>query len=220
MNTHLPAVVAFDDQTLTIYDHAGQPWLAARDLARALDYADTSAVTRIHAAHADEFTEAMTLTVKTTARGQAAPTPVRLFSPRGCHLIAMFARTPRAAAFRRWVLDVLEHLGQPEPATTQALDVVDAEAVVWMRRIVAQAAPDTAGLVDALIQRMDDEKTDLTDRQLAMIQARAASLLYRRLRTVRHVVGNARGNVRAARLAVQHAERTMVTDLPSAERPA
>ena len=32
----------------------------------------------------------------------------RIFSLRGCHLLAMFARTPVAKAFRRWVLDVLE----------------------------------------------------------------------------------------------------------------
>lgn len=32
----------------------------------------------------------------------------RIFSLRGCHLLAMFARTPVAKEFRRWVLDVLE----------------------------------------------------------------------------------------------------------------
>lgn len=33
---------------------------------------------------------------------------VRVFSLRGCHLIAMFAKTPIAKAFRRWVLDILD----------------------------------------------------------------------------------------------------------------
>lgn len=34
--------------------------------------------------------------------------PDRIFSPRGCHLIAILSRTNQAKAFRRWVLDVLE----------------------------------------------------------------------------------------------------------------
>jgi hypothetical protein len=33
---------------------------------------------------------------------------VRIFSPRGCYLLGMLARTTRAKAFRVWVLDVLE----------------------------------------------------------------------------------------------------------------
>lgn len=35
---------------------------------------------------------------------------IRIFSLRGCHLLAMLARTPVAEAFRRWVLDVLERV--------------------------------------------------------------------------------------------------------------
>lgn len=33
---------------------------------------------------------------------------VHVFSLRGAHLIAMFARTPIAKEFRKWVLDVLD----------------------------------------------------------------------------------------------------------------
>ena len=39
----------------------------------------------------------------------------RIFSLRGCHLLAMFARTPVAKAFRRWVLDVIEQYGDRVP---------------------------------------------------------------------------------------------------------
>ena len=42
-------------------------------------------------------------------------TKVRIFSLRGCHLLAMFARTPVAKAFRRWVLDVIEQYGDRVP---------------------------------------------------------------------------------------------------------
>lgn len=37
---------------------------------------------------------------------------MRIFSLRGAHLVAMFARTPKAKAFRRWVLDVLDAITQ------------------------------------------------------------------------------------------------------------
>ena len=40
-------------------------------------------------------------------------TETRIFSARGCHLIGMFARTDRAKAFRKWVLDVLDAIADP-----------------------------------------------------------------------------------------------------------
>ena len=33
---------------------------------------------------------------------------IRVFSLRGAHLLGMFARSKRAKAFRRWVLDIIE----------------------------------------------------------------------------------------------------------------
>ncbi|CAJ0743827.1 hypothetical protein R76696_04673 [Ralstonia mannitolilytica] len=46
---------------------------------------------------------------------------MRIFSPRGCYLLGMLARTERAKAFRRWVLDVLE--GRQVPRKVAALTV-------------------------------------------------------------------------------------------------
>lgn len=43
----------------------------------------------------------------------------RIFSLRGCHLLAMFARTPVAKAFRKWVLDVIERYGDRVPVDAQ-----------------------------------------------------------------------------------------------------
>jgi hypothetical protein len=110
MHQHMPEAVSYDGALLTIIDHNGRPWLTAADLARALGYADTRSVTRIFSRHTDEFTDDMAGVVKLTTPGNPMPIPVRIFSPRGCHLVAMFAHTPRAAGFRRWVLDVLEGL--------------------------------------------------------------------------------------------------------------
>lgn len=91
-----------------------QPWFKSSELARALGYKDENSVRRIYERNADEFTENMTQvvenfdTVNLTVRA-------RIFSLRGCHLLAMFARTPVAKAFRRWVLDVIEQYGDRVP---------------------------------------------------------------------------------------------------------
>ena len=89
----------------------GQIWMTAAELANALGYADASAVTRIYSRNHDEFTDAMTLTVKLTVKGFGngnSEKDTRIFSLRGCHLIAMLARTNIAKEFRVWVLDILD----------------------------------------------------------------------------------------------------------------
>ncbi|AIC13021.1 BRO-N domain-containing protein [Xylella fastidiosa] len=106
--TQLPSAVCFSGKSLSIIDRDGTPYLSARDLARALGYADERSVLRIYARRAGEFTYQMSTVVNlTTVTGDK---PTRLFSPRGCHMVSMFARTSVAAAFRRWVLDVLEFM--------------------------------------------------------------------------------------------------------------
>ncbi|MDH8489597.1 P22AR C-terminal domain-containing protein, partial [Klebsiella pneumoniae] len=47
---------------------------------------------------------------------------VRVFSLRGAHLIAMFARTPVAKEFRRWVLDILDREVAHSPIAKQFTD--------------------------------------------------------------------------------------------------
>ena len=106
--TILPKTVRFEDTELSIIDRDGTPWLTGSQIATALNATYRQAVTNIYQRHRDEFTDAMTMVIR---HGRSR---VRIFSPRGAHLIAMFARTPRAKAFRQWVLDVLEaHANQP-----------------------------------------------------------------------------------------------------------
>ncbi|HHW4669516.1 MAG TPA: BRO-N domain-containing protein [Xylella fastidiosa subsp. multiplex] len=131
--TQLPAAVCFSGQSLSIIDRDGTPYLSARELARALGYADERSVLRIYARRTDEFTEQMTTVVNlTTVTGDK---PTRLFSPRGCHMVAMFARTSVAAAFRRWVLDVLEVLPSIRKtgsySTTGTMVNDDALCAIW-----------------------------------------------------------------------------------------
>jgi prophage antirepressor-like protein len=112
----IPSKIKFENTELSIIDRDGRPWIASTDLAIALGYSRSDEVGRIYRRSSDEFNSEMTLTAKLALRGQVAPTQHRLFSPRGAHLIAMFARTPKAKAFRKWVLDVLEGMeSKPVP---------------------------------------------------------------------------------------------------------
>lgn len=78
------------------------------------------AIWKLYETHKDEFTADMTALVKLPTEG--GEQEVRIFSPRGCYALAMFARTKIAKEFRRWVLDVLESLrktGRYEIPTTK-----------------------------------------------------------------------------------------------------
>ena len=104
--------LTFNDVTLTPISHQNSLWIRAAELARALGYCDESKVSRLYRRNAGEFTQDMTQLIEISAEAQngllGRAGRCRIFSLRGCHLLAMFARTPVAKAFRRWVLDVLE----------------------------------------------------------------------------------------------------------------
>ena len=114
IQSNLPVAIPFGPTNLSIIDRDGRPWITSADLARALGYSLAGSVNKIFERNKREFTDDMTLNVNLTLKGFGngdSAKPVRIFSARGCHLVAMFARTPDARAFRRWVLDVLEKLG-------------------------------------------------------------------------------------------------------------
>lgn len=83
------------------------PFLGVSQIATALGYNDYTSVNRIYNRHADEFTPDMVREVNLTSQGNL-PIVNRVFSLRGCHLLAMFSKTPVAKEFRRWVLDLIE----------------------------------------------------------------------------------------------------------------
>ncbi|WP_139738007.1 P22AR C-terminal domain-containing protein [Aeromonas caviae] len=125
--------IRFHDTQFTVIPHHGQPWLTAAQIAQALGYAREDAVSRIYTRNADEFTPGMTGTVNLTVPGNPMPIPVRIFSLRGAHLIAMFSRTALAKEFRRWVLDVLdrETAAHPQPLTVLTDDELHSLAWLW-----------------------------------------------------------------------------------------
>ncbi|MFW5970478.1 MAG: Bro-N domain-containing protein [Desulfovermiculus sp.] len=107
--------LSFNDVQFDVVDQVGQPWLQARQIGEALGYSKPETVFRIYERNKDEFTDKMTCIVNLTMQGQKRS--IRIFSLRGAHLIAMFARTKVAKEFRQWVLDVLDHYvnGSAEP---------------------------------------------------------------------------------------------------------
>lgn len=105
--------LTFNQNTLTTINQDNQVWLTSSDLATALGYADGKSVNRIFSRNEDEFSANMTQVIEgvnstpsSKTKGLTAKT--RIFSLRGCHLLAMFARTDIAKAFRVWVLDILD----------------------------------------------------------------------------------------------------------------
>lgn len=109
--------LTFNDVTLSPVTHQNHLWIRAVELAKALGFKREDQAAKIYRAHADEFTFDMAQVIEILDNAESAfPVKSLLFSLRGCHLLAMFARTPVAKAFRRWVLDVLDRLAAEERA--------------------------------------------------------------------------------------------------------
>lgn len=118
----MQSALTFNDVSLFPIIYHGTPWIRAVELARALGLSREDKVAQIYQRHADEFTSDMTQLIENAAEPQnevfqnLSAGRCRIFSLRGCHLVAMFARTPVAKAFRRWVLDVLDKLDAEQRA--------------------------------------------------------------------------------------------------------
>lgn len=120
--------LTFQNTTLSVINQNNQTFLTASDLGKALDYSDSDrSVRRLYTANADEFTAEMTALVEMQTAGGLQK--VRIFSLRGAHLIAMFARTKVAKDFRKWVLDildreVLQNANQIQPLADEPLNLL------------------------------------------------------------------------------------------------
>lgn len=132
-------IVTFQGAALDIIDLHGQRWLRGPQIAGALGFANAKHISTLFKRHKSEFTPDMTSVVELpTAGGRQM---VRIFSPRGAALIAMLAKTERAAAFRAWVLDTLETqdlpatLPPPAPTALEPLLTPEARALLRYRRL-------------------------------------------------------------------------------------
>lgn len=119
----MTASLCFNDFTFSPVTRDSQPWFKSSEIARALGYKREDFLSKLYRKNADEFTPDMTQVVENLAErrngvpGNLSDGRARIFSLRGCHLLAMFARTPVAKSFRRWVLDVIEQYGERVPVS-------------------------------------------------------------------------------------------------------
>lgn len=133
--------LVFQNTNFSIIDRNGTPWLKSSEIAAALGYSREDSVARLFSRNADEFTNAMSDTVKLTVKGFGSgesEKEVRIFSMRGCYALAMFAKTEIAKDFRRWVLDVLD---KELPPAHQAVFITPAQKRA-LQEIVSQRAAD------------------------------------------------------------------------------
>ncbi len=123
----------------------GKIWIASKDLANALGYKNSKSINNLYNANADEFSRDMTtvtelMTVRETGN---ILMKTRIFSLRGCHLIAMLAKTAIAKDFRKWVLNILDkevEESQPQPTQVSNHD--------WQRYLKSLTIPEMAKLTD------------------------------------------------------------------------
>ena len=106
------AILTFENTEFDVVDIHNVPWLRLPQIGVALGYENPYKLQQLHARNAYEFTEEMTQVLELPTAGGVQP--VRVFSPRGCYLLGMLARTEKAKAFRQWVLDVLEGRTVPQ----------------------------------------------------------------------------------------------------------
>ena len=143
------SIVKFENQEFELVTVDGEPMMTAAQIGRALgtDFQNGSAtdgqnvrrsdrqnvgacdVAKIYRRHSEEFTPEMTCII------QQGRTQVRVFNREGAWLIGMFARTPKAAAFRKWVITALAaHVdgiaaAEAEPRALPPLDDLTEEQI-------------------------------------------------------------------------------------------
>ncbi|WP_257824232.1 P22AR C-terminal domain-containing protein [Aggregatibacter actinomycetemcomitans] len=132
--------LTFQTTTLSVINQHNQTYFTSSELGKGLGYANPlQSVTNLYNSNADEFTAEMTALIDMPTAGGLQK--VRIFSLRGAHLIAMFARTKVAKDFRRWVLDILDReakrqqptLPAPKPKTyTIEMTENDITVLLWL----------------------------------------------------------------------------------------
>lgn len=141
------SIVKFENQDIELLDIDGVPMMTLAQIGRALEASEKTNLSKLYTAHADEFTPEMTRIVK---QGR---TRVRVFNREGAWLIGMFARTPKAAAFRQWVLTALAaHVDGAKPVTvaehTRSLPSGKKEIV-----LSEKAKQEIGGIVKAVVAK-------------------------------------------------------------------
>lgn len=134
--------LTFQNTAMTVISQNNKTFFTSFDLGKALGYKNPSAdIPNLYNRNADEFTAEMTALIELQTAG--GKQQVRVFSLRGAHLIAMFARTKVAKDFRKWVLDILDReisqneqqnqpLAKPEIRYPAEFTGAEIHSLVWL----------------------------------------------------------------------------------------
>lgn len=162
----------FFGNPVSIIDHVGKRWLTAEHAGLCLGYPAQHArvsVGKIHARHADEFTEADTLVTNlvTTSQGNHA---TRIFSATGCIKLGFFAHTPTAKDFRAWAAVTLDAQAAPLAVADDAIP-----AVVRSPRLEASMArmADSVATLAAGMQTMSTQ-LNVTSKYIGLLELNQA----------------------------------------------
>jgi hypothetical protein len=142
--------LSFNGNDLNPVKREGQIWMTSADLAKALGYEMVGGITKLYNRNKSEFSDSMTQMLDLThvpemgrtLNSGAFSAKTRIFSLRGCHLIAMFSRTKIAKDFRKWVLDILDREAGV-PVADQPPAITDAD---WVRYSRSMTIPEMAQL--------------------------------------------------------------------------
>lgn len=155
----------FHDTSLEITDLHGQAWLRGAQIGAALGYAHPDRKVRtLFDRHRNEFTAEMTALVDLPTAGGMQET--RIFSLRGARLLAMHARTSRAAEFRAWVLDLLDGMAATSSAKAERDVAVQALLTIRPRlrrvaelRALGLSRKEIAGAVGVAVSTLHHDLT-------------------------------------------------------------
>jgi prophage antirepressor-like protein len=119
MTTTSTSALTFNGVELSTINHNNQIWMTSAELAKALGYSRADMISKIYDRNKSEFSEKMSKLIDpqngVLGESSGLQHKARIFSLRGCHLIAMFAKTQIAKKFRVWVLDILDkEVGKPQ----------------------------------------------------------------------------------------------------------
>lgn len=153
-------------------------WLTSAEIANALQYKSAKSVTNLFNQNSDEFTSGMTQVIESVTSGNYRK-KVRVFSLRGAHLIAMFARTTVAKEFRRWVLDILDRevANGNQPETLQriyTMNLTDSEmcSIAWLYKSAMHMREE----LDVLVPKLEALQSPLANSANSLAKGYVGSL--------------------------------------------
>lgn len=153
-------LVQFNNHSIELIQHNGQAFISGAQIGRVIELAQRDGVAKIYNRHREEFTDDMTTTVR------CGKSTIRIFNREGAWLIGMFARTPKAAEFRKWVLNVLGAVADSQPVDkpvtvsehTRSLPSGKKEIV-----LSEKARLEIGGIVKAVLQAEIRERENIRD---------------------------------------------------------